>query len=207
MKQSRVVTPLLRAFRWHRRWFAAVFAAIAVLAGLNAINAQETDRREVVVAARSITGGATLAAADLRLAQLPPDAVPEGALTDPALLLGKTTKAALPGRRVIVESDLLGGEGGLGAGRLALPVQFEHSQAVALLSTGIRIDVLGPQGGSGGYQVVAADVRVITVVADAAASGPFGGAEAGPVLLEVDATQASAILAAASLGGVSFALR
>jgi len=207
MRQSRFFTPLLRAFRWHRRWFAAVFAAIAVLAGLNAINASDTDLREVVVAARPITAGSTLVAADLRLTQLPPAAVPDGALTDPGPLLGRTTKAALPGRRVVVESDLLGGDGSLGPGRLALPVQFDHSQAVALLGAGVRIDVLGPQAGSGGYQVVAADVRVITVVADSAASGPFGGAQPGPVLLEVDAAQASAILAAAALGGVSFALR
>ena len=39
MKRAGFLTPLVRAFRWHRRWFAAIFAAIAVLAGLSAINA------------------------------------------------------------------------------------------------------------------------------------------------------------------------
>jgi len=207
MKRAGFLTPLLRAFRWHRRWFAAIFAAIAVLAGLNAVNARTQELREVVVAARPIDGGTTLAATDLRLARLPDDAIPEGAVSDPAAMVGRITKAALPGRRVLVEADVLGGSGGLAAGRVALPVQFGAGQAVALLSSGVRIDVLGPQAGSAGYQVVAADVRVITVVAQAQASGPFGGGEAGPVLLEVDSNQASAILAAASIGSVSFALR
>lgn len=207
MKRTGFLTPLLRAFRWHRRWFAAIFAAIAVLAGLNAVNARTQDLREVVVAARPIDGGTTVAAADLRLARLPDDAIPEGAVSDPAAVIGRTTRAALPGRRVLVEADILGSSGGVTAGRVALPVQFGTSQAVALLSSGVRIDVLGPQAGSAGYQVVAADVRVITVVAQAGASSPFGGGESGPVLLEVDSSQASAILAAAAIGSVSFALR
>lgn len=207
MKRAGFLTPLVRAFRWHRRWFAAIFAAIAVLAGLSAINAGTQELRQVVVAARPISGGARLTAADLRLTGLPEQAIPDGALSDPTPLIGRTTRAGLPGRRVLVEADLLGGPGGLAPGRVALPVEFGQSQASALLGSGIRIDVLGPQAGTDGYQVVAADVRVITVVAPAESSGPFGGGQSGPVLLEVDTAQASAILAAASIGQVSFALR
>jgi Flp pilus assembly protein CpaB len=206
MRQAGFFTPVLRAFRWHRRWFAAIFAAIAVLAGLNAINTAGPDAREVVVAARPIDAGTALAAEDLEMIRLPEQAIPDGALSDPADLIGRTTKAATPGRRVLVEADLLGATAGVGAGRLALPVRFGESQASALLTSGVRIDVLGPQAGSSGYQVVAADVRVITVVAQAA-SGPFGGSDSGPVLLEVDSGQAAAILASASIGSISFALR
>jgi len=207
MRQASFLTPLLRAFRWHRRWFAAIFAAIAVLAALNAVNHDRSDLREVVVAARSITGGAKLTAADLRLVRLPAEAVPDGAVSDLDALIGRTSTAGLPLRRVLVEADLLGEPGGLAAGRVALPVQFADNQAVGLLSSGTRIDVLGPHAGSAGYQVVAADVRVITAVTQSASSGPFGGGEAGPVLLEVDADQASEILAAAAIGSISFALR
>lgn len=207
MKQASHFTGLLRAFRWHRRWFAAIFAAIAVLAGLNAINANAGGLREVVVAARQLNGGLTLSEGDLRLARLPDQAIPAGALTDPTELIGRTITATLPERRVLVEADLLGGVDGLRPGHLALPVQFGGAPATALLRTGVRIDVLGPQAGSGGYRAVASNVRVITVVAEAASSGPFGGGESGPVLLEVDAEQAAAILAAASIGSVSFALR
>lgn len=206
MKHVSFLTGLLRAFRWHRRWFAAIFAAIAVLAGLNAISLDDTDLHEVVVAARPISGGATLSAADLRVARLPNEAIPDGALTNPDALVGRTVTAALPARRALVEADLLGGAGAMAAGRVALPVQFGEGQAVGLLSSGTRIDILGPQAGSAGYQVVAADVRVITAVIPDS-SGPFGGSDSGPVLLEVAADQASAILAAASIGSISFALR
>jgi pilus assembly protein CpaB len=207
MKQVGFLTPLARAFRWHRRWFAAIFAALAVLAGLNAVNATSTELREVVVASRQLSGGATLTASDLEVVRLPPQAVPDGALTEVSMAVGKTTRSAIPGRRALVPGDFLGGSGSLGPGRMALPVEFDQNQAIGLLSSGVRIDVLGPQAGSGGYQVVAAEVRVVTALSDAGSSGPFGAAQAGPVLLDVDSAQASAILAAASIGSISFALR
>ena len=96
-----------------------------------------------------------------------------------SLLVGRTTRSGLPGRRVLVEADLLGGPGGLAPGRVALPVEFGQTDAAGLLGSGVRIDVLGPQAGSTGYQVVAGDVRVITVVAPAESSGPFGGERSG----------------------------
>lgn len=197
---------LRRAFRWHRRTFAALLAAVAVLAGLNALTTGSPDGVPVVVAARTIPGGQRVAAADLAVVHVPGATIPDGAGADPAEFVGRTVVVDVPARAVLTPSVLLDSAGRARTGALALPVRFGESSAVALLRVGSRVDVLGPADGGSGYGVVAADVPVLALPTGGSGGLVDGGGEP-LVLLEVSPAQASAIAAAASVSALSFALR
>ena len=206
MRPIPLLDPLVRAFRWHRRWFAALFAALAVLAILNTLSTTDSSGVPVVVAARSIPGGKTLAAEDLRTVRLPSAIVPDDAFLDTASLIGGTVRIRIPERSVLTAGTLLESEALVAAGRVALPVRFADATALPLLRVGARIDVLGAAADGSDYGVVAANVRVVAIPS-AEPGGVLGGGQGGLVLVEVDTSQAAAIVAAASVSAVSFALR
>jgi Flp pilus assembly protein CpaB len=200
------IESLLRALRWHRRWFAAVFAAVAVLAVLNTFSGAEASGAPAVVAARSIPGGTLVVAGDLRLVRLPPSMLPDGAFSDPAAVIGHTVVIPVPERSVLTPATLLESGDLVAVGRVALPVRFAEAAALSLLHVGAHIDVLGAAANGSDYGVVASDVLVVAIPAPSE-GGVLGGSQNALVLVEVDSTQAAAIAAAASVSAVSFALR
>ena len=197
---------MLRAFRWHRRWFAAFFAGVAVLATLNVFASAEASGVSTVVAARGIAGGATVVAEDLRTVRLPAAMVPVGAISDPGAAIGRTLVIPVAERGVLTPSNLLQSGNLVASGKVALPVRFAEATALQLLRVGAHIDVLGATANGADYGVVASDVRVAAMT-PASEGGVLGGAQGTLVLVEVDRVQASAITAAASVSAVSFALR
>ncbi len=206
MRSVPLVDSLLRAFRWHRRWFAAVFAALAVLATLNAFSSAEGSGTPIVVAARNLSSGATVSAADLRTVRIPAAMQPVGAFTDVDAVIGATLVIPVPERGVLTPANLLESGALVPVGKVALPVRFAEASALPLLRVGSRIDVLGAAANGADYGIVAADVRVVALPA-VSDGGALGGSPAALVLVEVDAGQAAAITAAAAVSAVSFALR
>jgi Flp pilus assembly protein CpaB len=196
----------LRALRWHRRWFAALFAALAVLAVLNTFSGVETSGAPTVVAARSIPGGTMVVAGDLRLVRLPLSMLPDGAFSDPAAVIGHTVVVPAQERSILTPAILLESGAQVGVGKVALPVRFAEAAALPLLRVGAHIDVLGAAANGSDYGVVASDVRVVAIPAPSE-GGVLGGSQNALVLVEVDSAQAAAIAAAASVSAVSFALR
>ncbi|MDR1833671.1 MAG: hypothetical protein LBQ92_03335 [Propionibacteriaceae bacterium] len=90
----------------------------------------------------------------------------------------------------------------LSAGMVAFPVRFGQADALAVLSAGDLIDILGQ--GEAGFQVVAPSVRVLSV------PGGGGGLLSGgssSVLVEVSPEQAAALAATQSASELLFALR
>lgn len=201
----RLIESLRRAFRWHRRTFAAALLALAVLAALNAVGSPRSGTTGALVTVRTIPAGATVSASDLSLVSLPPSSIAEGALTDPGQAVGRTTVVAIPARQVLTASVLLASEGVAGPGHVALPVSFPAAASVRLLHAGSRIDVLGANAAGQEFGVVAADVRV-AAIADGADPGLLGGTGSPLVLLEVTSAQAAVIAAALSVSSLSFAL-
>lgn len=206
MRSVPLIESLLRVLRWHRRWFAALFAALAVLAVLNTFSSMETSGTSAVVATRSIPGGTKVVAADLRIVRLPPAMVPDGAFTDPGAVIGHTVLIQVSERSVLTPANLLESDALVAVGKVALPVRFAEATALPLLRVGAHIDVLGAAANGADYGVVAANVRVVALPA-ASEGGVLGGSQGGLVLVEVDSAQAAAIAAAASVSAVSFALR
>lgn len=205
MKLAQYLEPLRRAFRWHRRLFAAIFAAIAVLAALNVVSARNHSGTTMVVAVRDISGGAVVQADDVHLLPVPDDLSPPGAFSEAESVVGQRAAAPIPARRVLAADDLLGVGAQVGQGLLAFPISFADSAAVGLLRSGSRIDVLGASGDSG-FAVLASDVRVVSVPASAD-GGLLGGESSSMVLVEVSPAEAARIAAAGNVTGLSFALR
>jgi Flp pilus assembly protein CpaB len=203
---SQFFTSLVRAFRWHRRWFAAAFAAIALFAAINVIASRTGGSTPVVVAARSIPGGTTLSAADLSVVWLPAAVAAEGAFDSTDSLIGQEVAAPISKRSPVTTATLLSGGAEVAPGKVALPVRFGDASAAAILQVGCHLDVLGPSAGQGGFSVVAADVRVIAIP-NGGQSGSMTGRGGELVLIEVDQSQAAVIAAAASATELSYALR
>ena len=206
MHPARLIDPLVRAFRWHRRWFAAILASIAVLATLSVLSPAASGTVPVVVAARELAGGSTIAAADLVVLAYPADAVPDAAFAEPSGLVGGEVVATVPARRPLTRADLLTAGSLVAAGKVAVPVRFSDADTAAILSVGSRIDILGQRSPGAAVATVAGDVRVVALPG-VGRSGVLGGSGGGLVLVEADSAQSAAILTATSAGMLGYVLR
>jgi pilus assembly protein CpaB len=167
---------LSRAVGTHRRLLAAACAAAAVGTGLSVLAPAPAPTTTVLAAAHDLTAGRALRLDDLRTLELPPAAVPAGALRPGAAILGRVV--ATPVRRGEPLTDVrLVGAALLAAlptpGQVATPVRIADPAAVALLHPGDRVDVLAATEREA--VVVAADALVVTVPAGAAGGDPLDG--------------------------------
>ncbi len=207
MHRARLIDSLVRAFRWHRRWFAAILASVAVLAALSALSpAASGTTVPVVVAAHELAGGSTIAASDLEVLRYPMDAVPDAAFSEPSGLVGGEILVTVPARRPLTRADLLDAHSLVAAGKVAVPVRFSDADTVAILSVGSRIDILGQPGSDAAVTTVAGNVRVVAVPG-ADRDAVLGSSGSGLVLVEADQAQSAAILTATSLGTLGYVLR
>lgn len=190
-----------RALRRRRRTLAVLATLAAVLTGLAALAPPRPTTVEVVTAARTLAGGAELSAADLERTGLPPTAVPEGAWTDPAEVVGKVLAGPVPAGQVLTRSALLRYRS---AGtEVVAPLRLADSLVAALVETGDVVDVLAADQQSGKSAVVAANIRVVSAV-----GGEDGDPGAGGlVLVEVDRETANALAAAATTAVLSIVWR
>lgn len=200
------VVAVVRAFRWHRRWFAAIFAALAVVAAINAISLHSTGSRQVIAAAKALPGGALLGPSDIRTVWLPSPVIPDQVLLSPSEAVGQELVAPVTAGSPLTRVDLLSSGTTTAAGKVALPVRFADKAASGLLDVGRRVDILGVGPGGQSFATIAQDVRVVAV--PRAGTGGLLGADDGElVMIEVDQPQAAAVAAAASAGPLSYALR
>lgn len=192
-----------RALRRHRRKLAVLATLAAVLTGLTALAPPRPDTVLVVTAARSLHGGHTVTADDLAQTALPPQAVPDGAWTDPADVISRTLAGPIPPRQVLVPASLLRERAG-GTGSVVAPLPLADPRVARLVEAGDQVDVLAADSQSGKTKVVATAVRVISggigSDSDMAGSG-------GLVLVEVDPATATALAAAAAGSSLSLVWR
>jgi len=204
---ARLIDSLVRAFRWHRRWFAAILAAVAVLATLDALSPAASGTVSVVVAAHEIAGGSTIAASDLEVLPFPASVVADGAFDDPSGLVGKEVVVTIPARRPLTGADLLDAAALVGPGKVAVPVRFSDAGTVAILRVGSRVDVLGQNAPDAVVGTIARDLRVVAIPGSEAGGALGSSSGGGLVLVEADEAQSAAILAAASGGTLGYVLR
>ncbi|MFK5581986.1 SAF domain-containing protein [Serinicoccus sp. LYQ131] len=148
----------LRPRRWPaRRWStpglrrvaAAVLAGVTVAGGLHLVLGRPApDDVPVVLAARQLSVGQVLDAADVEVVLLPPRARPAGALTDLGAAHGARLVTPVGAGEVLTSSDLrtTGLLAGMPPGTVAVFVPLAD-EAVALAATpGDLVDVHGPDG-------------------------------------------------------------
>lgn len=148
----------------HRRPLAAAFAALAVLAGLQAVQPEDPGV-PVVVAARDLDSGHVLAGEDLTIASMPRAARPTHLLTAASARGRRVAGPVRAGepitdRRVIEPRDL----SGYGAGAVLTMVRLDDPAVLAGLRVGDRVDVVAAAVDSGVAAQVVAPGAVIALV-------------------------------------------
>ncbi len=160
------------------------------------------DTRPVAVAARGLELGAVLSAADVRIAALPRDVVPEGAVATADGLLGARLAVAVPTGLPLVTSVLVEEFTAAPSGTVIAPVRFADAAVAALLRPGMRVDVAasGELGSAARRVATGALVLALQSTADddpGGGSGLFGSsgpsASDAPVLLAVTPDEALAL--------------
>ncbi|MWA05829.1 flagellar biosynthesis protein FlgA [Actinomadura sp. LD22] len=187
-----------------RRPLAALSAAAAAGLALTALRPGPAPSVRVLAASRDLPAGATLGTSDLRALDLPPPAVPAGAVRSGAA--GRVLAGPMRRGEPLTDARLVG-DGllhGYGPGTVAAPARIADAGTVRLLHAGDRVDVLAappPAGpgdlpGNGGRwseaRVIVSGVPVITVPRHAGEEGQEGAL----VVLATDHAQAQALAAA-----------
>lgn len=200
-----VLTTVVHWVSWHRRLVGAVLAGFAVVLLGSALSAPEGPTEPAVVLAAPLPAGHTLTATDVRVAQLPPEVVPDGALTDAESLAGRSTAVALA-EGTILQPALLATSSTTEPGRALVPITVRDEGLRTLLKPGDRITLV-----SAGYeeaQVLTSDARV-AVLSTPPAGSPLaigGGDQGALILVDVPSTQAPLIATLGQDGGLRVVL-
>lgn len=192
-----------RAVRRHRRKLAVLATVAAVLTGLAALAPPQPATVTVVTAAHELAAGSTITAADLDQTALPVRAVPAGASTDAAALVGQKVAGPVPERQVLTSSSLLRHRA-TGGRTVVAPLPLADDRVSRLLQAGDVVDVLAAENETGKTRVVASAVRVVT---GAIADTDDGSGTGGLVLVEVSPDTAAALAGAASVNVLSVVWR
>jgi len=192
-----------------RRVASAVLVASAAGLAMSAFLPQPAPRGlPVVVVARSLMAGAVLTQGDLAVADWPADLSPEGAVDNPATLVGRSVGAGMS-RGEPVTSARLRGPGlltGVQTGLVAAHVRLADPAMAAMATPGDHVDLISPAG-----KVVATDVAVLALDARTADSGWSATSASGsPGGVIVAVSQDTAVLLASAdpsgLSDVTFTL-
>ena len=199
-----------RAVSWHRRKLAVVAAVATVLTGVSAALPADPTTTEVVSSATRLEGGSVVTAGDLTTVRLPPEAVPEGAITDEGEALGRRVTAPVARGQALTGLDLVGTAGSVRPGRVVAPLRLADGDLAGLLSVGDPVDVVAADPEAPAARIVARNVRVVALppppdeTGIGGSSGTVGG---GLVLVDVDTSTATALAQAAVTATLSVVLR
>ena len=197
---------LARAASWHRRKLAMVAAIAAVLTGISAAAPEGPAMITVVKAKSQLSGGTVLSTSDLVLGKVVAADAPEGALTDPNVLVGKTLAAPVAEDQMMTLLTAAAAPAAVPAGHVIAPLRLADAALAALLRPGDVVDVVAVDVEAKQAAVVAANVRVVTVPAvpgDRASPGPDGAL----VLVDVEGQTATTLAQAAASATLSIIWR
>ncbi|CRK61436.1 Heat shock protein 22.5 (Hsp22.5) [Alloactinosynnema sp. L-07] len=153
-------------------------AVLVLLSTALLLRPRAEDSVPMLVAARALTAGADLSAADVRVVRAPPELRPESAFTDPASAAGRILALAAAEGEPITEARLVG-PAAIDASQAVVAVRLTDPDLVGAIRPGARVDVVSAaQEGSGG-SVLAHDATVVTV----RANGRVYGRERGTSVL------------------------
>ena len=202
----RLLHGLARAASWHRRKLATVAAIAAVLTGISAAAPEGPAMITVVKARSQLSGGTVLSASDLALDKVVAADAPEGVLTDPNDLVGKTLAAPVAEDQMMTLLTTTAAPTAIAAGHVIAPLRLADGALAALLRPGDVVDVVAADVEAKQAAVVAAGVRVVTVPAlpgDRASPGSEGAL----VLVDVQGQTATMLAQAAASATLSIIWR
>ena len=198
-----VTSQARRLFARYRRVLGALLAAVAVLGIIESMAPADPPSRRVVVAAHDLDAGALLTAGDVRAVPLPPTAVPGGAASDPARVIGRVVAGPMRAGEAVTDLRLVGRSlvARYPPGTVAAPVRIGDPDVVALLRVGDRIDVFAAGRDRSSADVVVAGVRVVALP-----EGTDSSHDGALVVVAVTTQQAADLAEAAATAPLSVAL-
>lgn len=203
-----------RARLWRSRFLVAA-AALAVTCGIvvDQLAPPPEPTRAVVVARHALAAGTELAAVDVRIMQVPGDAVPAAAHATVAEVLGHALAIAIPAGLAVVDPLLADGAPEGPPGTVVVPVRFADLGVRSLVHIGDRVDVLAAagtvDGRAGAGERLARGALVLRIVADVdgVASprllGASGDGTSPVVLLAVTPDEATGLTGAVGWASLS----
>lgn len=187
----------------HRRVLGALLAALAVLVLVETLSPATPSLQAVVMTARDVRSGTTLAGSDLTVQQVPRGLVPSGAASALGEVLGRVVAGPMRAGETVTDRRLLGRSllSGYPPGLVATPVRIRDAPVVDLLQVGDEISVYAAGRDASYADLVVERVPVVTLpqVDDQAQQG-------GLVVLAVTAQQAAALAEASATAPLSVAL-
>jgi SAF domain-containing protein len=204
--RRRPLHALARAASWHRRKLAVVAAIAAVLTGISAAAPAGPAMITAVKARTQLAGGTVVSASDISVERVAATDVPEGVVTDPDDLVGKTLAAPVAKNQMMTLLATTTARGVASPGQVIAPLRLADSAQAALLQPGDVVDIVAADSAAEQAAVIAASARVVTVPEvpdDRAGPAPEGAL----VLVDVDAQTATALAQAAATGALSIMWR
>ena len=200
----------------------ALFFASEYFKGIKASMAQQgPETVRVIVAKQALRYGATLQSNQLQWVEWPKSAVPPGAFTTVAELLGEkgdqrrlVLRSIEPGEPILEAKITRFGESprmsmNLGAGKRAVSIRIDAISGVSgFVQTGDRVDILltRAQQGQLTSSVILREITIIAV--DQSTNSESSRARLGStVTVEVDTSQAQKLAIATQIGKLSLILR
>lgn len=149
---------ILNLVRWHRRGLAAVLAGVVVFAGLSAVtHTDAADLVTVVATTRLVAAGSTVIEDDVKLARMPSQAVPGGALTRAQDAIGKVAGTGIRPGQILTDLTLVGGA--TSDGSVVLSVKLDNPELAALAPPGTRVTLFATTSA----EPVASHVLVVAI--------------------------------------------
>ncbi|GGX82968.1 Flp pilus assembly protein CpaB [Litchfieldella qijiaojingensis] len=177
----------------------------------------ESNMAKVVVAALQIPFGETVQASDLRMLELPPNAVPAGSFSDIESVAGRVSNQVIYPGEIVLEGRVAEHLGGsalaavLEHGKRAMSVRVDDVVGVAgFLLPGNRVDVVSAKRNGDNRNVasetILRNIKVLAVdqIASQERDGPV---IVRAVTVEVDPRQAEKLVEATQEGKVQLTLR
>ena len=204
--RRRPLRALARAASWHRRKLAVVAAVAAVLTGVSAAAPEGPAMITVVKARSQLPGGTVVSASDLVLDRVAASDVPDGVLTDPLALVGKTLAAPVAENQMMTPLIATAARTSVSPGHVIAPLRLADSALATLLRPGDVVDVIAAEARAEQAAVIAAGARVVTVT-ELPDEGVGPGPDGALVLIDVDAQTAAVLAHAAASATLSIIWR
>ena len=138
-------------------------AVAAVLTGISAAAPEGPAMITVVKAKSQLPGGTVLSAAGSRVDRVAASDVPEGALTDPLALIGKTLAGPVAKNQMMTPLTMIAARSSVSPGNVIAPLRLADTALAALLRPGDVVDVIAADTQAEQAVVVAAGARVVTI--------------------------------------------
>ena len=171
-----------------------------MFAGLSAVTRTDTaDLVTVVVTRRLVAAGSTVMGDDVKLAQMPSQAVPEGALIRIQEAVGKVAGTGIRTGQILTDLTLVGGTPSDGS--VVLSVKLDNPELAALAPPGTRVTLFATTSA----EPVASHVLVVAVPT-VDGGGILSAASSKALLVRVTPDEAGRITRATSSSTLTLAI-